>query len=631
MDDSYLDVYNLHGFKAEHENMEPDKLLSEARSIKSQYDEGLIGQDLAKVRCLLGLAAQKGSIEGNYRYAFMFDGFYSEIPVDKNAYITHLRRASEAEPASENERWHVGAACYYLALCYFDGWGVERNPDEGCRLLERGVEMGSVWACYKYGMILTSQSPYPVEPDMERGYELLMKAATMEDENGSRGLAMLGLGAHYQSGNYAKPGEDITSTYILAENWFRQAADAGNVDAMIEYGCCLINRQANESECQQGVELLRKAVANGGDDQGLLEDARFLRGANARYQALLEAPIDLETTEDTVDWQEYVRVAAIYLFGVGVPRSDTKASIVMGRLLAHGAMFGLSDNFTSKVMYKLARLDLAPVRHTDIDEDLWFEAYNGQGDRISKAVMQYTSNMDGAEQYDPMSFWLDVAFRRGGTLDPSLFRIFMGASKILLLAEKGIGADEPAIVRANELTSWIKRIKNDNIGDLQHTLKSEDLDGLDDTLAACAFTKGYCYFRLSAQLSREDSSLSAEYKRRSVRFLEESWSMRPDPVTAAMLVLVCENESASRQWARRALGSDANASLKQIEQGDSDNLDLAQMTLLLEYDETMRNPGDGAIERGYEMAKLGVEHGYEPFMNEVKRFKKGLLGGLKYR
>ena len=207
----------------------------------------------------------------------------------------------------------------------------------------------------------------------------------------------------------------------------------------------------------------------------------------------------------------------------------------------------------------------------------------------------------------------------------------MGASKILLLAEKGIGADEPAIVRANELTSWIKRIKNDNIGDLQHTLKSEDLDGLDDTLAACAFTKGYCYFRLSAQLSREDSSLSAEYKRRSVRFLEESWSMRPDPVTAAMLVLVCENESASRQWARRALGSDANASLKQIEQGDSDNLDLAQMTLLLEYDETMRNPGDGAIERGYEMAKLGVEHGYEPFMNEVKRFKKGLLGGLKYR
>lgn len=497
--------------------------------------------------------------------------------------------------------------------------------------MERGVEMGSAWACYKYGMILTSQSPYLVESDMERGSELLKKAAIMDDENGSRGQAMLGLGKFFGSGNYAKPGEDVTSSYLLAEGWFRQGAAEGNVDAMIEYGCYLINRQANKSERQQGIELLHKAIANGGDVQDLLEDSKFLQGVEARYRALLDTRIDLEATEDDVDWLEYVRVAAIYLFGVGVPRSDTKANIVMNKLFAYGAMFGLSDDLTTQVMYKLSRLDLAPVKHADIDEDLWREAYNGRGDRISKAVLQYTSKMEGAEQYDPMSFWLDVAFRRGGTLDPSLFRIFMGASKIPLLAEKGIGADEPAIVRANELTSWIKRIKNDNIGDLQHTLKSEDLDGLDDTLAACAFTKGYCYFRLSAQLSREDSSLSAEYKRRSVRFLEESWSMRPDPVTAAMLVLVCENESASRQWARRALGSDANASLKQIEQGDSDNLDLAQMTLLLEYDETMRNPGDGAIERGYEMAKLGVEHGYEPFMNEVKRFKKGLLGGLKYR
>lgn len=56
MDSTYLDVYNLHGFKAEHENMEPDKLLSEACSIQGQCDAVLTGQDLAKIRCLLDLA-----------------------------------------------------------------------------------------------------------------------------------------------------------------------------------------------------------------------------------------------------------------------------------------------------------------------------------------------------------------------------------------------------------------------------------------------------------------------------------------------------------------------------------------------------------------------------------------------
>lgn len=60
MDDSYLDVYNLHGFKVEHENMEPNKLLSEACSIQGKCDAVLTGARLGKNSLLAGSCLAEG-------------------------------------------------------------------------------------------------------------------------------------------------------------------------------------------------------------------------------------------------------------------------------------------------------------------------------------------------------------------------------------------------------------------------------------------------------------------------------------------------------------------------------------------------------------------------------------------
>ncbi len=227
--------------------------------------------------------------------------------------IVHLRSSAEAGNTQ---------AILLLADCCLKGWGMEADPDQAFRWLQKGADLGDASAmagltnCYLNGIgtetdeekafywclksaeggdsagVLNTAVLYEegagTEKDEKKALEYYQRSAEMGNEQGIYNLArcyLIGVGtepdpaqAFFWMESLAQKGNTFgmyntammyQSGYGTEENpemayaWYRKAADAGDADAMYQVGWCLENGYGIDSPC---LEWYRKAAAAGNAD-----------------------------------------------------------------------------------------------------------------------------------------------------------------------------------------------------------------------------------------------------------------------------------------------------------------------------------------------------------------------------
>ena len=180
-------------------------------------------------------------------------------------------------------------AAQTLGSAYLHGdYGLERDPAEGRRLLEKAVAVGDPNAERDLGHALIAPGDSGFAPDVERGLRLLTLAAQKGDS-----YAMELLGRTYLEG-----GAGIRPDPENAEVWLARAADHGDVSSMAALGSAHLDNTLPGSNPEEGIAYLERAAAQGDDAARARLGTAYLVGSAtlpaqpAKGAELLEAAAD---------------------------------------------------------------------------------------------------------------------------------------------------------------------------------------------------------------------------------------------------------------------------------------------------------------------------------------------------
>ena len=146
-------------------------------------------------------------------------------------------------------------AIFYLADCYRNGWGTEKDPEAAFRWFKAGAEAGDTLCmiglagCYTYGS--------GTETDRKQGFYWERRAADAGDPN-----AMLDTAIYYEEGM----GTDIDEE--AAFEWYRKAAEKGNALGVYNLARCYASGIGTEPDKQKAFECMKK-LAETGNTEGL--------------------------------------------------------------------------------------------------------------------------------------------------------------------------------------------------------------------------------------------------------------------------------------------------------------------------------------------------------------------------
>lgn len=136
-----------------------------------------------------------------------------------------------------------------LGLMAIDGRGMAKNPAEGRRWFEQAAELGEPQASYNLALILLAEGG----PDaLRRGVELLRKAGEAEIPQAQHALGVLSL-----------RGGAVPRNTTDAANWFRRAADNGDVAGEVEYAILLFNGDGVAKDETRAARYFRHAAERG--------------------------------------------------------------------------------------------------------------------------------------------------------------------------------------------------------------------------------------------------------------------------------------------------------------------------------------------------------------------------------
>ena len=113
---------------------------------------------------------------------------------------------------------NYAAAKYRLSLCYKHGKGVNRNPVEAYKIMLAAAEYENIAAQYEVGMMLLNGEGTQADP--EKGVVWLMKSAEKEFDE-----------AQFELGNCYLLGNGVDENEMLALYWYGKAAENGNAQA----------------------------------------------------------------------------------------------------------------------------------------------------------------------------------------------------------------------------------------------------------------------------------------------------------------------------------------------------------------------------------------------------------------
>lgn len=116
-------------------------------------------------------------------------------------------------------------ACFYLAECYFYGFGIDKNLEQAFQLYLKAASKKYLEAVYMTGYCY--EMGFGVDRDETQAITWYMQAAKQDHEMAS-----------YRLGLCYKKGIGIQINYSLAAAWLLKAAKKGNVEAQKEGAMC---------------------------------------------------------------------------------------------------------------------------------------------------------------------------------------------------------------------------------------------------------------------------------------------------------------------------------------------------------------------------------------------------------
>ncbi len=146
-------------------------------------------------------------------------------------------------------------AIFYLADCYRNGWGTEKDPEAAFRWFKTGAEAGDTLCmiglagCYTHGE--------GTETDTEEGFRWELAAADAGDSN-----AMLDTAIYYEEGIGTEKNEKA------AFEWYKKAADAKNDLAVYNLARCYASGIGTVQNSEKAFEYM-KMLAETGNIEGM--------------------------------------------------------------------------------------------------------------------------------------------------------------------------------------------------------------------------------------------------------------------------------------------------------------------------------------------------------------------------
>ena len=180
--------------------------------------------------------------------------------IDETTFPTFLEAAQNGNALAQ----------FYVAQCYYNGTGVEKNQTTAMEWMQKAADQGHPYAQYACAMQYLSGEG-AVKQDTIQGVQWLEKAA----QNGLPD-AQSDLAACYMEGRYVEKDES------RAVELLKMASTQGNPNAIAILADYYIGRCEAEEDHQKGV-LLLQTLANGGDvDSQFNLSTCFLNGVGVK-------------------------------------------------------------------------------------------------------------------------------------------------------------------------------------------------------------------------------------------------------------------------------------------------------------------------------------------------------------
>ena len=142
---------------------------------------------------------------------------------------------------------------WLIAMCYDNGFGVQRDMAKGAEWHRKAAEQGNAFACLTLGACY--ENGEGVSKDLSNAINWYRKSAELGNP-----FAQTYLGMCYFEGKGVP--EDIAT----ATEWFRKAADQGERNACCALGMCYHQGTGVGQDSDEAVKYLRKAAEQGDRD-----------------------------------------------------------------------------------------------------------------------------------------------------------------------------------------------------------------------------------------------------------------------------------------------------------------------------------------------------------------------------
>lgn len=144
----------------------------------------------------------------------------------------------------------IADAQYELSVCYYYGYGVEKDEEEAVKWSKKAAEQGHVDAQCKLGHCY--YSGIGVKKDKKEAAKWYRKAA----EQGSAD-------AQYRLGECYYIGDEMDEDEGEAVKWYRKAAEQGHTDAQCRLGHCYHYGIGLEKSKEKAIKWYKKAAEQG--------------------------------------------------------------------------------------------------------------------------------------------------------------------------------------------------------------------------------------------------------------------------------------------------------------------------------------------------------------------------------
>ncbi|KAK8878251.1 hypothetical protein M9Y10_005016 [Tritrichomonas musculus] len=344
------------------------------------YKNGLgVDDDEDKAFEYFTKASELDHVEGNYELGLMYEEGKG-TDVDKSKAYEHFKFSSDHG---------YGPAMVYHAHDLLHGIGVEKDMDEGRKVLLKAVELKQRDAYFEYAELLDFEKN---KEESEKYYKL---CADLGNVQGMICTAFNLVKQYEESVDKDKEvtPEELQENELLrkAAHYFELAADEGDPVACCNYGLCLAKGAGVTRDERMAIKYMRKGVSSNYKD-AIFDSGVFLEKAKGETRALQESRRLLKIASDAGS------LIATYNLGVSLIENEPKEIENGLELIKKAADNGIDQAVTPFAFYKFTE----KIEECENDEN---GDTNYQDDEDFKLIAQYAKRGADDGNIEAMSLY----------------------------------------------------------------------------------------------------------------------------------------------------------------------------------------------------------------------------------